>query len=77
MVDPRLAQVVAKVFQVDPKEVSMDSNIETIEKWDSLGHVELILQLEQVFGVRFLTEEIPELTSVERLQKALAQKGAL
>jgi len=77
LVDVRLAQVVAGVFQLDSREISPELGIGAIEGWDSLGHLNLVLRLEDAFGIRFTTEEIPQLTSVEQIQKSLVEKGAI
>ncbi|MBQ7607906.1 MAG: acyl carrier protein [Desulfovibrionaceae bacterium] len=53
--------------------VSMGEN----QAWDSLKHIEIIMCVEESFGVSFLTQEIPELTSqarlLARLQELLGQ----
>ncbi len=76
-VNPRLAAIASKIFKVNPRELSLRSSTDTIEKWDSLSHLQFILKVEQKFGVKFLTREIPEFTSLDRLQKSLDKKGVL
>jgi len=77
MVNAKLAQVIAQTLEMDLQEISIASSIDTVEKWDSVGHLEIILSVEQAFGVRFHTDDIPELVSVERLQHALQKEGVL
>lgn len=38
-------------------------NVESVEEWDSLKHVELIFELEQQFNVEIGSEDIPRLYS--------------
>lgn len=46
-----------------------------LEAWDSVGHVALIVELEQHFGVVFSDDEIVDLTSVAVIEEALRRKG--
>jgi acyl carrier protein len=71
MLDPRLSTAFADVFGVAPDDVTPDSSPETIPDWDSVGHFRLILQLEEVFGIRFPANEIGNLTTAGKIQEAL------
>lgn len=44
--------------------------------WDSLKHVQLILLLEEHFGVQFSEEEMAELRSSDEIVRAIEQKNA-
>jgi acyl carrier protein len=44
--------------------------------WDSLKHVELILMLEEHFGVRFSEEEMAALHSSDEIVRAIEEKSA-
>ena len=43
--------------------------------WDSLKHVELILMLEEHFGVQFSEEEMGALRSSDEIVKAIEEKS--
>lgn len=72
MLEAQLSAAIAEVFGVDPGEVSERSGPETIADWDSVGHFKLILHLEEVFGIRFASDEIGSLTTAGKIQEALA-----
>ena len=38
---------------------------EDLEAWDSLTHIQLVLSLEKEFGVKFTTQQITKMQSVE------------
>lgn len=44
------------------------------DKWDSLRHLNLIVELESEFGVEFDPEEIAEMKSIEDIERLLKQK---
>ena len=57
-------KVFVDTFDVDEAELS-GLRYQGIEAWDSVGHMELIAQLEDVFDIMFHTEDIEELSSYE------------
>jgi acyl carrier protein len=71
MLDSRLVEAVASVFGLSNDEVKPESSQENIADWDSVGHVTLILAIEDACGGRFSTAQIPELTSVAAIQRVL------
>ncbi len=71
----RLRQVVADVFGLEPDRVRGDTSIDTVEAWDSLRHLNLVVALEAEFGVAFSPEEIVELVSVDIIALTLKEKG--
>jgi acyl carrier protein len=66
----RVCAVIADVFGVPREELGAETVQEDIPEWDSLGHLNLMLALEEAFGVSFSVDEMPELVSV----KAIVEK---
>ena len=56
---------------------NLKTSIGNIDGWDSLGHMRLILALENKFDIKFDYSEIVELSSVEAIQEFLRKKGKL
>ena len=75
-VNSKLARIMAEEFHLDSEKISIDDSVDTIEGWDSLGHIELILAIEEAFDVKFSTELIRKLVSVKALQNALRKNGS-
>ena len=74
-VPPSLREVIADTLEIAPEEVVPELNGETVEAWDSFRHLQLILALENEYGVQFDPGQIPDLTTVAKIQAALIQKG--
>jgi acyl carrier protein len=70
----RVRRMVADVFDVPLETVLPESSPDTIEAWDSLHHLDLVLALEQEFGAQFTPEEIEQLLSVELIANLVAEK---
>lgn len=70
-----LREIVADTLEISPEEVTPETSSENAENWDSFRHLQLILSLEGEYGVQFDPQQVPDLTTVAKLQAALTQKG--
>ncbi len=60
----KLLDILATILGQDLDE---DASIETIDTWDSLSHIEIIVTVEEEFGFKMPQEKIPEATSFKKL----------
>lgn len=51
--------------------ITNNSSIQDIPKWDSMGHLFLMAQIEKAFGIKFNDNEIRELTSIKKIRDRL------
>jgi acyl carrier protein len=72
----RVAELFAKNFGIRAGEFSLDTAPEDVLQWDSLGHMRLITDLENAFGVQFEVDEITEMSSGRKIVEILKAKGA-
>lgn len=63
MVEQRVRDVIASVFDVAPAELPECLNPDTLSGWDSLRHVRLMIELEKAFGIEIDPNLMPELAS--------------
>ena len=70
-----LRKLVAETLQLPLDQVPADASSETLEAWDSLRHLDIILAVEATTKIRFPTAEIVELTSLDKLEAALVRRG--
>jgi len=68
-------EVIGKVFKIDPDELDDTITRDMIEEWDSMGHLTLITELEQTFGVYFSIADAMELTSIRTIKERLKEYG--
>jgi acyl carrier protein len=73
----RVRQTMATVWNVPAADIPEDADTTSLPSWDSLRHMELMLELEMSFGVRIPADELPELTSVGAIEEALREHGAV
>jgi acyl carrier protein len=63
-VQEKVFRVAADVFNLPVAQITAASSPETIETWDSLQHLNLVLSLEGALGVQFLPEDIERIKSL-------------
>jgi acyl carrier protein len=74
---PSIARLLADIFGVSEQVIKPDLAAGTIDAWDSFGHLQVVLALEQEFSVHFPIEKISELTTVATIEAALREAGAV
>jgi acyl carrier protein len=72
----RIQEIVATIFNVPVETVNLESSPATIESWDSMGHLMLVLELEQQFDIQLGPEEVEKLSSVQNIVNMLQSKEA-
>lgn len=72
----RIRGVLAATFGVPPASITDTTSSDTIDAWDSMNHLHLVVALEAEFGVSFEPEEAIGLTSVRAIEQALRDHGA-
>lgn len=71
-----LRSILADILELSPEQVTPDLSSASVANWDSFRHLQLILTIEDEFGVQFDPQRTPELTSVSLLQTELVKMGA-
>jgi acyl carrier protein len=75
MLNQRLSETISSVLKVSVESITPDTSQQNTAAWDSMAHLQLVLRLEDAFGVRFRSDEIPALTSVGLIRDALERQG--
>lgn len=73
--DDDLRGLMADVFGVGVEEIGQDASIDTVEAWDSLKHLNLVLALEERFGVALTEQETVEILNYEIIRAVLRDHG--
>ena len=56
---------VAKVMEVDPIELSGDTSYGQHEKWDSIMHMRLVMEIEDEYNKEIPIDEIPNIKTIK------------
>lgn len=78
MSNPAISQqvrsVMSDVLGVPASSLSAESSPQTIESWDSVQHLSLVMALEQAMGVQFEPEEIDKMRTVGAIEALVSKK---
>ena len=64
--------LVAKALGIPTEDVTVDSSIHTLELWDSMGHMRIIMEIEWATGKELQTEQILNIESVTDVSQLLS-----
>ena len=73
--ESRIKNVMASVFEVDSSQINNDTSPDTLESWDSLKHMNLIVALEEEFGVEFDNDDITNMINFNLILLILKEKA--
>ncbi|MEJ8552669.1 acyl carrier protein [Tepidibacter sp. Z1-5] len=64
-------KIFIEVFEIDINKLNDDLKYNTISQWDSVGHMQLITELEESFDIMFDTDDIIDFNSYEKGKEIL------
>lgn len=64
----KIKQVMSAVFEIPVESIVDDASSDNIENWDSLRHLNLILALEEEFGVSIPDDEVGNLVNYKLIE---------
>jgi acyl carrier protein len=68
----KIRQIVADITHNDVAHITSRSNSQNLDGWDSVAQINIIVGIEEEFGVAFGAEEMHMLNSVEKIADALS-----
>ena len=71
----RVQHLLSEAIQVPPDLVTPDLAFGDLPQWDSLGHMEVMMRLEDQFGVDISADTIAELISIPDICKYLQEQA--
>lgn len=69
--EQKVREIMAGIFAIDESDIDENSSLETVENWDSLQHVNLIMALEEEFGVQVDVDDALEMVSFPEVVAAM------
>tara|TARA_A100001011_G_C14276531_1_gene829503 strand:- start:478 stop:714 length:237 start_codon:yes stop_codon:yes gene_type:complete len=70
----QLFSVMEDVFQIDRSQINIDTSPETIQEWDSLKHMLLLMAIEEEFEFRLTDDEMTQCVSAESILSVITNK---
>jgi len=69
----KLKQVIADVLQINVSSIDDDTSVDTVESWDSLAHLNLILAIEERFDISFSEDQTVEVLNYPLIKMVLEE----
>ena len=73
--EAKLKRTLSEVLGVAETDVGEETSMDTVDSWDSLKHLNLVLALEEQFGVSLTEEQSFEILSYPLIKVVLAEHG--
>jgi acyl carrier protein len=70
----RVRGIASDVLEVPVAQIAPESSPQSIETWDSVRHLNLVLALEQEFNLQFDPEEIDQMKDIQHIVDILGSK---
>jgi acyl carrier protein len=71
MSENKLKQILADVFSEDIENINEEASADTIEKWDSLNHLNLVLAIESEFDISLSEDDSIQIMNYPLIKEIL------
>ena len=75
-IEKNLKIILRKFLNIDPKKINSKTNTTNNSNWDSLVNLNILIEVEKKFKIRFTKKEINELNSYTNYIKYINKKYA-
>lgn len=62
-----IIEIVSKHVKVSADKIKDESTTETIDTWDSLAHIRIIMELEKLTNIKIQTSDFGDYNSIKKL----------
>ena len=73
-VEKKVLNIFSILMDTPIKNLNKNSNPDTVENWDSLSHVKMIMEIESKFNIDLLPDEALEIFSIDSAIKIIIAK---
>ena len=70
-----LNEIFRDIFDDEDIVVTPETNSDTIEDWDSLEHINLVVAIEKAFGLKFFMDEVTGMKDVGEMVEIIKARG--
>ena len=75
MLETRLVKILSNSLGVTDSEINSDTSMESLDAWDSLAHLSVVITIEEEFEISLNEEEILRMTSFSEIFELLKSKN--
>ena len=71
-----IKSVFSEVFKISVDEIPDDLSYGEVAQWDSIGHLNLIVALEEEFNIRFSDDDVLDMLNIDLIHNIIDSKNA-
>lgn len=71
----QIVACIAETFALDAQEIRQANELSQIDGWDSLKHLQIMMELEKEFGWSFDVDDIVSISSVDDIIELVQRKN--
>ena len=72
-IESRVKNILSNILGVSEDEINKDSSPNTIETWDSMKQIDMVISLEEEFEIEFSNEQIIQIVDYKSLVEVLKE----
>lgn len=72
--ESRLEEIVRKLFSITARNIDENWTSDDIPEWDSVNHLNLILEIEKEFGIKLGIEDMLTVETIGDIARVLQEK---
>ena len=72
--EKRIRGIIREVFEISEDETNEEYSMDNVDLWDSMGHMKLLVALEEDFGMQFNIDEVMEMVKYSRIKEIIEDK---
>ena len=73
----KLNEIFRDIFDDEEIVVTPETNSDSIEDWDSLEHINLVVAIEKSFNMKFSMDEVTGMKDVGEMVEIIKERGTL
>jgi len=73
--DEQIQELLSAALQVPLDEITDDVQFGDLPQWDSMGHMEVMISLEEKYGIEVSADTIATLTSFEAIRQYIQENN--
>ena len=73
VIKEKITSAMSAVFEVPAEQINEETSTDSLENWDSLRHLNLVLALEEEFGVSIPDEEVGNMVNFKIIQHVISE----
>jgi len=67
LIETKIYEIISDILKVDVKQIKRDLCIGDVEEWDSLAHLQIFMELEKEFDIKFSMDDISNLDCINKI----------